>query len=105
MAKDNCHLFKEDILKDSMQYVFLKEFEENYETFLAAAYISINRWTLVWTPMLVYFSLRRNQSLNCTVLWVWWGGGGYIRFSKLRRAVNAKRSRPGCFTVLTWSDV
>ena len=59
--------------------MFLKEFEENYETFLAAAYISINRWTLVWTPMLVYFSLRRNQSVHhfklyCTVGMVGWRG-------------------------------
>ena len=30
----------------------MKEFGKNYETFLAALYISINRWTPVWTSML-----------------------------------------------------
>ena len=38
--------------KISVQSVIMKEFGKNYETFLAALYISINRWTPVWTSML-----------------------------------------------------
>ena len=52
----------------------MKEFGKNYETFLAAAYISINRWTAVWSPvMLQCCSLRRSQcyAILCITLNRW----------------------------------